>query len=82
MLRRPATVITLTNDDLNAYEQNRQQRSWQQQQQQQGHNNNSYMTEPAFSQSQEAADQNSSGQDRQRTTRTREDRILGPSSRA
>ncbi|GME25383.1 Endo-beta-glucanase [Neofusicoccum parvum] len=81
MLRRPATVISLTADDIVAYEQNRQQRSWQQQQQQ-GNHNTSYMTDPAFSQSQEAADhQNNSTQERQRATRTREDRILGNSSR-
>ncbi|KAK0661088.1 putative endo-1 [Lasiodiplodia hormozganensis] len=55
MLRRPATVITLTAEDIIAYESNRQQRNWQQQQQQ-GHND-SYMTEPVFSQSQDTVEQ-------------------------
>ncbi|KAL1643289.1 hypothetical protein SLS58_004960 [Diplodia intermedia] len=62
MLRRPATVITLTPEDIMAYESNR--------------HNDSYMTEPAFSQSQDTVEQSTS-QERQRTTRTREDRILG-----
>lgn len=31
MLRRPPTVITLTSDDINAYEENRQKRLEEQQ---------------------------------------------------
>ncbi|KAF9736227.1 hypothetical protein PMIN06_005897 [Paraphaeosphaeria minitans] len=35
MLRRPATTITLTSVDLDAYEANRQRKIWEKQQQQQ-----------------------------------------------
>jgi hypothetical protein len=35
MLRRPATTITLTSADLDAYEASRQRKIWEQQQQQQ-----------------------------------------------
>ncbi|KAK7182124.1 hypothetical protein DPSP01_008278 [Paraphaeosphaeria sporulosa] len=34
MLRRPATTITLTSTDLDAYEANRQRKVWEKQQQQ------------------------------------------------
>ncbi|KAK7546902.1 hypothetical protein IWX49DRAFT_553806 [Phyllosticta citricarpa] len=59
MLRRAPTVITLTQKDIQEYDQDKEKRSWKQQQQrqQEAHENtrdpnNSYMTDPALSQSQ------------------------------
>lgn len=78
MLRRPPTVITLTADDIAAYEQARQQRLWAAQ-------NNSQMSDMSHENVREGknrADPNDELQPLARDkarVRTKEERIMGVS---
>ncbi|KAJ9648401.1 hypothetical protein H2201_000738 [Coniosporium apollinis] len=82
MLRRPATVITLTADDIAAYEANRQRRI-QSQQNRQGSELSSF---DGSRDGKSRADPNDelkpTPQEKARSARTREERIMGGGSRA
>ncbi|KAF2088239.1 hypothetical protein K490DRAFT_39873 [Saccharata proteae CBS 121410] len=82
MLRRPATQISLTADDIAAYEQNRQRRVWEQN----TSAHDSYMTEASLSQSQldgaaDPSDELRSHAQEKSRAKAREDRIMGNSGR-
>ncbi|KAF1975346.1 hypothetical protein BU23DRAFT_530567 [Bimuria novae-zelandiae CBS 107.79] len=72
MLRRPATTITLTSADLEAYEANRQRKMWEKQQQQQAHEAQAFFAQST----------NGSGKQREQAgvrpqQRSQKDRIMG-----
>jgi len=82
MLRRPATVITLTADDIAAYEANRQRRM-QSQQNRQGSELSSFDgSRDGKSRADPSDELKPMPQEKTRNARTREERIMGGGSRA
>lgn len=76
MLRRPPTAITLTSDDVAAYEQARQRRIWE--------TNNSQLSATSSDNSKGKPDPNDELRplptEKARIVRTREERIMGSRS--
>jgi Anaphase-promoting complex APC subunit CDC26 len=76
MLRRPPTLITLTSDDIAAYEANRQRRQWEQSQ-------NSQLSSISSKNASSGKDKDPNDelrplpQEKARIARTREERIMG-----
>lgn len=82
MLRRPATVITLTADDIAAYEANRQRRMYSQQNQLGSELSSFENSKDGKSRADPSDELKPLPQEKARVVRTREERIMGGGSRA